>query len=218
MLLNIWFNLLDYTLTEHIFFAIGCIGWVVVYAIVISNIQKHRFVEVPFIAITANFAWEFLWSFVFMTNMGLAYVWGYRIWFFMDCWIVYGAFRYGASQMSIERWKPYFHYIFLGALAAWFVMLYGYIKVYDAPVTQMGANSGYILNVMMSALYIPLMWRLFGTERFSIPAAWAKGLGTLLISVFCFLKFFDLFLLSMCVVTAILDGIYIWLITQKQQN
>lgn len=215
MLTNVWFNLQDYTITQHLFFAIGCIGWIIVYAIVIANIRHKQFIEVPFIAVTANFAWEFLWSFVFTTNMGLIYIWGYRIWFFMDCFIVYGMFRYGSKQIGIESLQRHFHFLFVLSLASWFAILYFYIKLYDAPVTQMGANSGYILNVMMSAMYIPLLLRLRTSQHFSTAAAWFKGGGTFLITIFCFLKFTDPFLLSMCVVTTVLDALYIYLISRK---
>ena len=74
----------------------------------------------------------------------------------------------------------------------------------------MGALSGYILNVMMSAMYITLYLRMKDNSGFSYAAAWLKGVGTFLISMFCFLHFSDNgWLLSMCVVTAVLDFVYI---------
>lgn len=210
-----WINLKDYTIPEHLLFAIGCFGWVIVYVFVIKAIRKEKFVEVPFIAVTANFAWEFLWSFVFKTDMGELYVWGYRVWFFMDCYIIIGTFLYGHKQIGIASVEKYFKPIFLFSLASWFYILYFYIKEYDAPISHMGAYSGYILNVMMSAMYIPLFLRISDQYVFSKWGAWLKGVGTLLITVFCFLKFQDNFLLGMCVITALLDGFYIYRISKK---
>jgi len=209
-------NLTDYTITEHVFFALGCLLWVFTYIIVIKAIRQKAWVEIPLIAVAANFAWEFLWSFVFVTDMGLLYVWGYRIWFFLDCFIVYGLFRYGYKQIDIESLRQIAKPLTAFAIACWFAMLYYYIKIYDAPLSHMGAYSGYILNVMMSAMYIPHLLRLGKMQIFSKSAAWFKGVGTLLITVFCFLKFQDGFLLSLCVVTTLLDAAYIYLIMQKR--
>lgn len=79
---------------------------------------------------------------------------------------------------------------------------------YDTPFSHMGAYSGYILNVMMSALYIPLLLHMRNSAPFNrLAAAWCKGVGTLFISIFCFLKFEDPFLLSIGAVTTLLDGI-----------
>ena len=211
-----WFNLKDYTLEEHLFFGVGCLGWVVVYALVIWCISKNKYVEVPFIAVSANFAWEFLWSFVFKTDMGQFYVWGYRSWFLLDCFIVTGTFFYGSKQLLLGSLKTYFKPIFLFSLASWFVLLYYYIKNYDLPISHMGAYSGYVLNVMMSAMYIPLLLKEVNAFPFSKYAAWFKGVGTLFIGVFCFLKFEDRFLLSLCLITSILDFVYIYLISKKQ--
>lgn len=203
-------NLRDYTIAEHLLFAVGCLMWVFVYFIVIHNFRKKQFVEIPMIAICANFAWEFLWSWVYMTDMGSLYVWGYRIWFFLDCFIVYAIFRYGYKQL-VSMPKESYVYLLTGGLAASFFILYFYIGNYDYPISHMGAYSGYVLNVMMSALYISLFVRMRNPGLFSLPAAWLKGVGTLLISVFCFLHFDDWFLISMCIVTAALDASYLYL-------
>lgn len=206
------FNLKDYTIADHVFFAVGCLLWVFTYIIVIRNIIKKQFVEIPLVAVCANFAWEFLWSFFFRTDMGELYVWGYRIWFFLDCFIVYGLFKYGVKQVVHPLFIKYYHIIVALCIASWGALLYYYIDKWDAPVTHMGANSGYILNVMMSALFITFFLRYNQPGSFSYLSGWFKGVGTILITIFCFLHFTDGFLLSMCVITGILDIIYIYLL------
>jgi hypothetical protein len=209
-------NLADYTVTQHIFFALGCLLWVFTYIIVIRGIKKNDFIDIPLIAVTANFAWEFLWSFVFITNMGSLYMWGYRIWFFLDCFIVFGLFRDGYKQIGIAALRDKSKLIIAFGIACWALMLYYYIKNYDFPVSHNGVYSGYIINVMMSALYIPMLLRLGDSQQFSKWAGWLKGVGTLLITVFCLLKYNDGFLLSMCGVTALLDAVYIYLVMRKK--
>jgi hypothetical protein len=209
-------NLADYTVAQHIFFALGCLLWVFTYFIVIRGIKKTAFIDIPLIAVTANFAWEFLWSFVFITDMGMLYVWGYRIWFFLDCFIVLGLFRYGYKQIGIAALRDKSKVIIAFGIACWGLMLYYYIKNYDFPVSHNGVYSGYIINVMMSAMYIPMLLRLGGSQQFSKWAGWLKGVGTLLITIFCLLKYNDGFLLSMCGVTALLDAVYIYLVMRNK--
>jgi hypothetical protein len=209
-------NLADYTVTQHIFFALGCLLWVFTYIIVIRGIRKNDFIDIPLIAVTANFAWEFLWSFVFITDMGSLYMWGYRIWFFLDCFIVFGLFRDGYKQIGIATLRDKSKLIIAFGIACWVLMLYYYIRNYDFPVSHNGVYSGYIINVMMSALYIPMLLRLGDSQQFSKWAGWLKGVGTLLISVFCVLKYNDGFLLSMCAVTALLDAVYIYLVMRNK--
>lgn len=205
----------DYTNLELITFGTGCFLWVVVYFFTLRNIQRHQFVEIPIVTIWGNIVWEFLWSWVFVPDMGSLFMWGYRVWFFMDCFIVYGAIRYGKKQISIPILRQHVGLLTGLGILGWLPLLYYYIAVYDAPLSHMGAYSGYLLNILISALYITQALRLNNWTLFSYPAAWCKGIGTLLISVFCFLHFTDPFLLSMCVVTAILDGVYIVLFTRQ---
>lgn len=211
-------NLRDYTPLELITFGLGCFLWIVVYYFTLRSIFRRQFVEIPVVTIWGNIVWEFLWSWVFVPDVGSLFMWGYRIWFFMDCVIVYGAFRYGNKQVAIPLLKQHFRALSVLGILAWLPLLYFYIDRYDAPISHMGAYSGYLLNILISALYIPLALRLNNWALFSYPSAWCKGVGTLLISVFCFLHFTDGFLLSMCVITALLDGAYIYLFSQQRSQ
>jgi hypothetical protein len=208
-------NLQDYTMPEVILFALGCLCWVIVYLIVIKNIRKHNFVEVPAVAVCANFAWEALWSWSYTTDMGLLFVWGYRIWFFLDVFIVISLFRYGYKQVINDQLRDKFIPYTIFGMVCWFGGLYFFIGEYGNP---MGATSGYILNVMMSALYIMLFLNRDSIEGFSFTAGILKGVGTALISIFCFMRWSDdPFLLVLCVATFVLDALYIYYFSQRRK-
>ena len=210
-------NLKDYAPLEHLLFAVGCLLWIIVYVFTLRSIRTKQFMDIPLATVCGNIVWEFLWSFVFFTDMGSLYQWGYRIWFFMDCAIVYGAFRYGYKQITLPSLRERAPWLFALGIACWAPVLYFYIARYDAPISHMGAYSGYILNVMISALYIPLFLRLKDKSLFSYPSAWCKAIGNLLINLFCFLHFNDGFLLSLCVLTTVFDAVYLYLLKQPQQ-
>ncbi len=204
---KVWLNTTDYSTLELTLFALGCLGWVVVYLVVLRHLLRKQYVEIPAAAVAANIAWEFVWGFVFETNMGRLFVLGYQAWFFLDIFILIGIFRYGHKQLLNPGFGRFFRPAVIFSLLAWGIGLYFYVKMgYD---TVTGATTGYILNVVMSALYIVLFLGL-PRDNFSYLVAWGKFLGTALISVFCFMVWPDrAFLLTLCVVTFLLDLFYV---------
>ncbi|MCB0639975.1 MAG: hypothetical protein KDC54_25310 [Lewinella sp.] len=209
---KVLFNMTDYTLLEHLLFGIGCFMWVIVYGIIIGKIRKYQFIEIPMMVICLNFSWEILWSWFFYTDMGAIYQWGYRVWFLMDCYIVYHAFKYCYKQYAEgSMLREHARTILAVAIVGWIVILYFFTKTFDAPKSHMGGYGGYWCNLPMSMLYISLLWRYRDKlEYFSLPAAWLKGWGTGLVTVFCFFHFDDPFLFSLGTATALLDAYYIY--------
>jgi len=204
-----WINTTDYSPALLILFGIGCFGWVVSYIAVLRMVRHTQFVEIPAGAVVANVAWEFVWGFVYTTNMGMLFAWGYRIWFFLDVFIVYMLFKHGWKQLDSKLLVPFFRPGAAFGIAAWTVGLYYFIgEGYDTPY---GAISGYILNVMMSALYIVLIVKHADkVNLFSGVVAWSKMLGTALLSVFNFIvRPDDYLLMTLYAVTFVLDVVYI---------
>lgn len=201
-----WINH-EYTDAQLILFGIGCFGWVIAYAFTWRQIITSKFVEIPWGAVVANIAWEFVWGFIFGSDMGFLFTLGYALWCVQDLYITWSLFKYGRQQLNSAVIARYFTPATAAAIVAWGVMIYFFVAGgYD---TGYGANSGYILNVMMSALYIDLVLR-HDVRKFSAVVAWSKGLGTALLSVFNFMVKPDMpFLLTLCVITGILDAIYI---------
>jgi hypothetical protein len=215
---ELWFNTVKYTVLQLVIFGVGGLLWVVAYVAVLINVRKNKFVQIPAAAVVANISWEWLWGFFFMPDLGMAIVWGYRAWAILDVFIVIWLFRYGAKQLLTTTGKQYLPYAIVFGLASWFTSLWFFIaEGYDM---SMGATSAYIINVMMSAVYIVLIVKHPEIRRFSFTVAWTKGLGTALISVFMFIAPMTrygapdvpadrTFLLVLCVITFILDVIFV---------
>ena len=148
--------------------------------------------------------------------MGMLFAWGYRIWFFLDVVIVIGLLKYGKKQITSPAVKQYFHAGVIFAMIAWAFALYFFVKEGHDTVT--GATTGYILNVMMSALYIVLILAR-GVKDMSLVVAWSKLLGTFPISIFCFIVWPDNhFLHTLCVATTILDVMYVAVFYKERQS
>lgn len=144
-------NLTDYSPLALITFGLGCLGWAVVYGIVIHDIHKNKRIEIPVAAVMGNFAWEVNWGLIYKTDMGLLFQAAYFIWFFLDCYIVWAAFKYGKQQLSSEQSLKYFNLTTAGYFVAWFIFFYFFIPEYD---DKFGALTGWLINTHMSILYI----------------------------------------------------------------
>jgi hypothetical protein len=194
---------------ELVLFAAGCAMWVVVYILYAKHLYSHKMIGMPVFAAASNFGWEFVWSFARpYTDMGLLFLWGYRIWFFFDIFIFYGVLRFGATQVSTAAIKRYFKPLMIGIAICW-GLLYWFFKVqgYDTPI---GANSAYIAQIFISVLYLLLLLRDHRLVWSSYAISWLRSLGTGFISFFMFLHYPDNhFLLTLCILSALTDGAYL---------
>jgi len=192
----------------HLF--LGCFGWVVAYVAIVKSALRNQFLEIPAGAVVANIAWEFVWGFLYPNELGRFFSWGYRVWFFFDLGIVYMLFRFGDRQMGLPELKAIFRPACVFGIVAWAVGIYFFVgEGYD---TGYGAISGYILNTMMSALYLVIILRHGHLYDFSLVVAWSKMLGTALLTVFNFIvQPHNPYLLLLCLLTLALDLVYIGL-------
>lgn len=205
-----WFNTSQYPVPLLILFGVGCLGWVVAYVAIVKNALRNQFLEIPAGAVVANIAWEFVWGFLYPNELGRFFSWGYRIWFFFDLGIVYMLFRFGERQVELAELKAVFRPACVFGIVAWAVAIYFFVgEGYD---TGYGAISGYILNTMMSALYVVIILRHGQLYDFSLVVAWSKMLGTALLTVFNFIvQPHNPYLLLLCLLTLALDLLYIGL-------
>jgi hypothetical protein len=209
-------NTKDYSTAQLILFGIAAAYWVWVYIAVIIGIRKYKFVGIPALAVCANIAWEFLWSVKYYTNMGALFEWGYRAWFILDIYIFYCLFRYGRVQFTDKRLQKHFALITVFCFVCWVAAIYAITAQYYDPI---GARSAYLVNTNMSAIYILLILNFPLEKSLSLPNAWHKMLGTALTSVFCFWAFpKEYFLLTLAVITFILDMVYIYLVNRVKRQ
>lgn len=209
-------NTAQYSTAELLFFAAGGIAWALAYIGVLREIVRQKFVEIPATAVAANIAWEFTWGIVHRTDLGLVFAWGYRAWFFLDVFIVWGLLRYGVRHLATPKLREYFRLSVVLAILAWTATIYLFVRQgYD---TSNGIVSGYMVTLLMSALYVPQFFRERDRTPYSPFVAWCKLLGNGLVIGFCVLAYpANRFLLTVCGVTLLLDVYYLWLFhTQRK--
>ncbi len=211
------FNLKDYTSAQLIIYASGAYLWVIAYVIYIRNGFKYGVVEMPAFAAASNLGWELCWSLIFVTDLGPLCVWAHKAWFGLDIVIFYLLLRHGAKQTDIPLLKKYWgaacFFVFIAA-----AFFYGsFVKQgFDVGST---IQSAYVCQLPISFLYIPLMLRQKSLVGWSMWAAWTRTIGTGVIGIFAFMRYPHLpFLLSMAVISTLVDFIYIYLFTQRRRE
>ena len=197
-------NCIPYTWPQIILFAGGCLMWVVAYVIIIRNARKLKLIDMAAVACSSNFAWEFLWSFPFKTDMGWFLVWTYRAWFFLDIYIFWLTLKFGAAQVKSPLTVRYFKPLTVAALLGFTLIYYWFIK--EGHDTLIGANSAYIAQLFISVLSLTLLLGSPDLKGFSFNVAWLRSFGTGANTVFMFLHYPANHLLhSMAVTSFVID-------------
>ena len=207
-------NFEDYSVSGLLFNGIGCLFWVVAYVILVLEIRKKKFVEMPAYVAGANIGWEFVWSFIYHPNTGLIYALSYQAAFLLDCFIFISVLRYGTKQpMNAETKK---HFILFSLVNFVFWILFTFFYMNEGFDTMIGANSGYIINVILSMQCVFLLFQTTDTGKFSMLLAWSRMLGTGLITVSMFIIYPDNHFVQLLGVSClILDNIFIYVLWKR---
>lgn len=203
-------NCVPYTWPELFLFAGGCLMWVAAYAIIIRNARRYHVLDMAIVAGCSNFAWEFLWSFFFRTDMGWFLVWTYRAWFFLDIYIFWLLLSYGSTQVTTPGLVKYFKPLCVATLGG-FTLLY-YFFIAEGHDTLIGANSAYLAQMFVSVLSLIVILQTPTLTGLSWNVAWLRSFGTGANTVFMFMHYPRLhFLHSMAVLSFVIDMGYLTL-------
>lgn len=206
-------NWRDYEHWAIILTMVGGLFWIIMYGLIIKGILVEKYVEMPLIAACGNFAWEFIWSWIYADHvtLGQIFIWSYRIWFFLDIFIFISLLRYGSKQIAIPEIKRAWPYIAPAIVVLWGALIWTFAA--DGKDSLWGAPSAYILNICISGLFILLFLRQRGERDFSRLPAWCKLIGTTAYSI-AYLSFQpdEPNLRALCAVIFILDVSYLALL------
>lgn len=212
-----WINLETYTIPELGFLFAGTLFWNVAYFIIIRNAYKYKRVEMPFLAVCSNIAWEFAWAFLLYTDLGKLFEWGLRVWFFMDVGIFYFTVKYGALQMSRNALGKMF-VPFLVTLVLWWIPVFYFFET-EGLDTKMGTTSAFMITVVMAAMFVNNATRQAPGLIATKSVAWTKFLGNLFMSIFVYLHHPQShFLHYLTYAVLLLNIVYIIQATRKKKD
>ena len=210
-----WLNLTTYTGLELGLFGIGAFFWLICYIFTIRGIFVHKFVGISAGVVGANIAWEFVWAFVFKQDMGLLMQIGYCGWFFLDCIIVWGVFKYGNKQVNANL-QPHFKFLFTFSILAWLAVLYFFTNGFIYETTHIGANSAYAIQLVISVSCLIMFINNQNEVGISYVAAWGRTLGSLFCGIMIIMHWnTNMWIPAMVVIYMIIDIYYLILATKK---
>lgn len=210
-----------YTLIQLILLIVGVLGWVVAYAMLIRNSFKFKFVEMPIVCVAFNMAWEFyLGSFAFPPEkIGYFLSYGYRYAILIDIGVVTAVLLYAKNQIEFPFVRKYFSIIFIAGLIVCFLLNYSFIQSgFD---TKEGSVSGYLINLIISSVYISNYYHSTKKECYSLTLAVSRAIGGVGFTIFNTITYFDQipFLAYIGFLVIVLDTIFITqVIVDRRKN
>jgi hypothetical protein len=188
------------------------ISWTIVYLAIIYRGFKDKTCGMPFFALALNLTWEFIYSFLLGGELSLQLVINI-IWFFFDVVILYTYFRYGRKEFPNTVDPRWFVPWSVWVLAVGFVTQY--FTALEFPGLPGAMYSAFVINLVMSVLFITMLVRRDSVEGQSMGIAVFKWLGTAAPTLLFYLVSGSNLVLVLGIVIFVFDVIYIGMLHQK---
>jgi hypothetical protein len=187
-------------------------SWTIVYLAIIYRGFKDKACGMPFFALALNLTWEFIYSFLLGGELSLQLVINI-IWFFFDVVILYTYFRYGRKEFPNTVDPRWFVPWSVWVLAVGFVTQY--FTALEFPGLPGAMYSAFVINLVMSVLFITMLVRRDSVEGQSMGIAVFKWLGTAAPTLLFYLVSGSNLVLVLGIVIFVFDVIYIGMLHQK---
>ena len=185
--------------------------WTLTYILILRRGFKDKAYGMPVVALCANIAWEFTFSFIFPHPKPQLYI--NYIWLLFDVGILGQYLIYGKIYFTPNLPRHFFYPAFILALvlSALTIILMSYefnefIGIYAA----------FAQNLLMSGLFITMLLKRNNSKGQSVYIALFKLIGTLFPSILFYHYFPHSYLLMMLYIAILIyDFIYLWLLHYK---
>ena len=173
----------DLTPTLLVLAAIMFGAWTIAYAQIVLACFREKTYGLPLVSILQNFSWELIFGFQLLAPGVVALVWGNRLWFLVDCVIVLQVFLYGKRSQTNPWVRDHFHTIALASLLATGAGVYCFAAYFQ---DVYGLALSFLINLLMSVLFIAMLFARPDLKGMPYGAAWAKMVGTAAGALFCY--------------------------------
>jgi len=159
--------------------------WAIVYILAIIIGHRQKTYAVPMVAIGLNVNWEIVHTAIHPPAL-LSNLISNFVWLALDLIIVTQLIRYGRERQPNEFLRRYFGVIVVAVMA---LALAGHITFYNHVTANAifpdheGVVSAFIINLVMSVLFVGFYFARPNGEGLSKPIAWLKMLGTAALSL-----------------------------------
>jgi hypothetical protein len=151
--------------------------WTVTYLLIIRRGFLDHTYGMPLVALCANLSWEFIFSFVFPHEPVQRPV--NMVWFSLDLIILYQLLRFGPREFPRLPKRLFYGMVALALLTAFFTVVSITLEFEDFD----GAYSAFGQNLMMSILFVVMLYSRGSLRGQSLSIALTKMGGTAIASV-----------------------------------
>jgi hypothetical protein len=210
---------------SNAFALLSGVCWLSVYVVAIREGIRRRSYLIPMEALALNIVWEFIFGFIWSPVDPLlsGQAWVNLFWCLLDIGVVYTVWQWARiPNVSRDVLLAYFFGLLIcagGVLGS----AYWVASVGPGPelgVIEVQAVSSFLMNVLMSCLFIRMYWAEDGFS--SRTVAWLKGTGTLAVTLTYFLSvgadthYYPI--IQVCgALCFCLDGFYLWLLYSEDR-
>lgn len=187
--------------------------WIVTYILIIRRGFRDKAYGMPMVAICANISWEFIFAFIYPLNDLQQKI--TIIWFALDIVILMQYLMYGRKEFKKYLSKKLFYASFFITLGLSFLIILAITQEFN---DFEGKYTAFSQNLMMSGLFISLLFWRGNLKGQSLAIAFFKMLGTLCASIAFFLYFKTSMITIISVAIFIYDWIYIVLVYKYRKN
>lgn len=164
----------------------GGVGWMIAYVLIIRHGFRDRTYGMPIAALCANLSWEAIFSFIYPPFPMQRAV--NILWLSLDFVIVYQALRFGPRELPNLSSRGFYTLFGLTLATAFCGELFITREFQD----WSGAYAAFGVNLLMSVLFVSMLYRRQSLRGQSLGIAIAKLCGTTFISLaFFFFSFED---------------------------
>ena len=154
------------------------ICWSIVYVDCIRIGIKDKSFAMPFWALVLNFSWELLQTVLGFKELGVqTQVIVNLCWVILDIGIFYTYFKYGLNEFPVSIAKKWFYIWSVFGLFVSFVLQYYFIQQFG--IIQGGSYSAFLQNLLMSILFIGMLFNRKSSRGQTMLIAIMKWIGTL---------------------------------------
>ncbi len=155
----------------------GGLFWSLTYILIIRRGLKDKTYGMPLAALCANISWEAIFSFIYPPSIPQLYI--NYIWLFLDIFIVLQFLKFGKSEFRVLSNKQFYTMFLLVLITA-----FGFVFSISYEFSDWkGAYAAFGQNLMMSILFIAMLFRRDDLRGQSIFIALFKMIGTTLSSL-----------------------------------
>lgn len=166
---------MDHQLLDIFLFSLTTIGWGVAYIDAIRIGNKQKTYCIPFLALALNLTWELIAPIYY--RVLTFYSGTYILWFFLDLFIVSTYFKYGYPEFKEMTGGSHKSFTAWSVVVIIVAFLWQLICLYT--LTDYLIVSAFNMNLLMSVLFIYMLWRRKSSKGQSLVIAIAKSFGTL---------------------------------------